>query len=75
MDYAIRLSLQEQRTKSSSTASVSAARPSGATASAVPASQETEDEILARVLAQSELEYRNSQQTATEEKKESCSIN
>ena len=37
--------------------------------------EETEDEMLARVLAESELEYNNRQQAVAQEKKDNCSIN
>lgn len=36
--------------------------------------EETEDEMLARVLAESELEYNNRQQAVAQEKKDNCSI-
>lgn len=64
LDYAIKLSLSENKTSVSQAAVSAPNRPSR---------EETEDEMLARVLAQSELEY--NQRNAIEEKKDNCSIN
>ena len=64
LDYAIRLSLNENSTSVSQTAAAAPIRPNR---------EETEDEMLARAIAQSELEY--NQRNVTEEKKDNCSIN
>ncbi len=64
LDYAIKLSLSENKTSVSQAAVSAPNRPNR---------EETEDEMLARVLAQSELEY--NQRNAIEEKKDNCSIN
>lgn len=73
LDYALKLSLQENSgSNTRPTSQTQANNNSNGNASRLNA-QETEEEILARVIAESEREYQR-QQNANQQKESSCSI-